>query len=401
MSAHRQPDPEFDAWVQRAKEAAIDRVAADLGAKLRKAGANEYAGPCPVCGGDDRFAINTKSRVYLCRGSGSNNGSDGGDVIAMVRHVKGCEFVQAVEFITGEPAPNRRQRGDDSGPDESVLKERREEKRDRATAADQKEAQERREAMDRAAEMFERGAPFANSYAMQYLQARGLRPSPDQCRDLRFMPDAPYWGFERATDKTEKHLGDFPAMLAAIRNIDGDIIGVHRTFLDPKRPVKLTPPGAASKNKAKKVWQMQRGGAIWLGPPAPVIAIAEGIETALAWYQLGMGPDDLTVISSVSLGNLAGGATGSRPHPTIARRTIQNGKPDPASRGIVLPDSVREVIILGDGDSDAAATRAQLMTAGNRFRAEGRVVSVHMAPDGMDWNDVLRARERDEDGAAA
>lgn len=93
---------EWREWIERARRADILFVAQKLGARLKKIVANEYAGPCPLCGGTDRFSINTKKRVYNCRGAG-----EGGDVIAMVRYVTGCSFIEACELITGEPRPDR------------------------------------------------------------------------------------------------------------------------------------------------------------------------------------------------------------------------------------------------------------------------------------------------------
>jgi putative DNA primase/helicase len=69
-----------------------------LGARLKPVRAVEWkwAGPCPGCGGVDRFSLNKERRIFNCRRSG------GGDAIAMVQHALGLNFLEAVEFITGE-----------------------------------------------------------------------------------------------------------------------------------------------------------------------------------------------------------------------------------------------------------------------------------------------------------
>jgi CHC2 zinc finger/Toprim domain len=90
----------LDAAIARAREADVLRVAERLGARLKKA-SDEWAGPCPRCGGNDRFAINARKRIFNCRRCGT-----GGDTIGMVEHVTGSSFVEAVEFITGETAAN-------------------------------------------------------------------------------------------------------------------------------------------------------------------------------------------------------------------------------------------------------------------------------------------------------
>lgn len=59
-------------------------------AKLRKCG-SEYIGPCPRCGGHDRFAINTRKQVFICR-----QGNAGGDVIELVKYLDGVDYKTAV-----------------------------------------------------------------------------------------------------------------------------------------------------------------------------------------------------------------------------------------------------------------------------------------------------------------
>jgi CHC2 zinc finger/Toprim domain len=58
----------------------------------------ELVGPCPRCGGTDRFAVNVHKQVFNCRGC-----QTGGDVISLVRHVKGCSFADAIDFLVGAP----------------------------------------------------------------------------------------------------------------------------------------------------------------------------------------------------------------------------------------------------------------------------------------------------------
>jgi hypothetical protein len=76
----------------------IKYVAERLGARLRRCG-NEYAGPCPRCGGRDRFSINVKKGLWNCRGC-----DVGGDTIALTRHVLDCSFSDAKEFIGDDRA---------------------------------------------------------------------------------------------------------------------------------------------------------------------------------------------------------------------------------------------------------------------------------------------------------
>ncbi len=65
------------------------------GIALRGRGTDK-CGPCPVCGGVDRFSINVRKNVFHCRRCGV-----GGDTIALVQHLDGCDFPSAIEILTG------------------------------------------------------------------------------------------------------------------------------------------------------------------------------------------------------------------------------------------------------------------------------------------------------------
>lgn len=61
---------------------------------LRQAG-REYKGPCPKCGGDDRFHVrNEPNKWWQCRQC-----NPGGDAISFVMWVNDWSFLEAVEFI--------------------------------------------------------------------------------------------------------------------------------------------------------------------------------------------------------------------------------------------------------------------------------------------------------------
>ncbi|MGV3651043.1 MAG: primase-helicase zinc-binding domain-containing protein, partial [Devosia sp.] len=60
----------------------------------------DRAGPCPVCGGTDRFAIHTGKDTFNCRKCGLS----GHGVIDLVVKTEHVEFVPACEIITGRKA---------------------------------------------------------------------------------------------------------------------------------------------------------------------------------------------------------------------------------------------------------------------------------------------------------
>jgi Protein of unknown function (DUF3631)/CHC2 zinc finger len=91
--------PQWDDWVAEARAVNILDVV-KRGRLNLKANRGELNGPCPQCGGDDRFWVSIKKQKFGCRGC-----KRGGDVIAFVQFVDGCDFNTAVETLTGKPPP--------------------------------------------------------------------------------------------------------------------------------------------------------------------------------------------------------------------------------------------------------------------------------------------------------
>ena len=91
----------FDLWKTKALSVPIQDELARRGIRLR--GKIERAGPCPKCGGNDRFSINTAKQLFNCRHCGV-----GGNVIDLVCHLDGADFKTACATLTGEPPPNGR-----------------------------------------------------------------------------------------------------------------------------------------------------------------------------------------------------------------------------------------------------------------------------------------------------
>lgn len=129
-----------------------------------------------------------------------------------------------------------------------------------------------------------RSVPVAEcAAAVRYLTARGLGElgrRNDWPPGLRALDSLPYW--EAGPGGNAVHLGDYPALVAPVVSLSGDLLSLHRTYLTAegaKAPVRharklMAPVGDASIS----------GGAIQLYPACSgnVLAVAEGIETALA-----------------------------------------------------------------------------------------------------------------------
>jgi hypothetical protein len=96
--------------IEKARAVPIEREIERRGIKLR--GRVERVGPCPVCGGTDRFSVNTTKGVWNCRGC-----EKGGDVIELTMHLDGSDFKTAVATLAGEPPAVAKPNGKGSAKD--------------------------------------------------------------------------------------------------------------------------------------------------------------------------------------------------------------------------------------------------------------------------------------------
>lgn len=347
----------------------ISSLFEQYGVRGRGAGKIKWA-PCCFHGEKTpSLKIDDQLGRYHCFGCGAS-----GDHFTVLTELGGKTFMEAVEVLGGVRLITAEERQQI----EERSKQWRKEESDKADSV--------RKSVQKA---FNGAKPISGTHAAAYLEARGLPVVKHWTPDLRFIAELSYRGFPTPEAEGSVVLGTFPAMVAAIRNAKGDIIGLHRTYLDATAPKKLSPPGDPARNKAKKVLGEQRGGTIRLSPDGPRTAIGEGIETTRAWYALGLADGEVALAAAVSLGNLSGGAMGSAPHPSDPNKRVPNGIPDMDRPGMLLPPVVREVILLGDGDSDAAMTRARLLVGGRRLRNLGVAVSIQMAPSGQDFADLV------------
>jgi phage/plasmid primase-like uncharacterized protein len=100
----------YDPRIERARAARIEDIIAARNIKLRRSGA-ELIGPCPICGGDDRFSVNPKKQVFNCRGC-----DEGGDAIKLIQFLDHVDFLHALETLTGQmPPPRRKPNGNGAG----------------------------------------------------------------------------------------------------------------------------------------------------------------------------------------------------------------------------------------------------------------------------------------------
>jgi len=195
--------------------------------------------------------------------------------------------------------------------------------------------------------MWERGHAAAGTVVDRYLQSRGLPPATDALRLL---------AAERHAESG--HVG--PVMLAAACDVTGTIRATHRTWLRPDGA------GKASVDPPRKTLGHPLGCAVRLMPAGDAVALAEGIETALAASVL----FGMPAWSCLSAGGLA---------------------------AVRLPETIRTVLIAADHDARGEGERAAEALA-RRLSGEGRAVRIAL-PDtaGTDFNDVLMQRTKRHD----
>ena len=81
------------------RRVSFERATTLLNLKLKKSGA-QFRGPCPVCAsGGDRALVITESKGWYCFSART-----GGDVIALVAHIRGCSIKEAAGFLSGNAA---------------------------------------------------------------------------------------------------------------------------------------------------------------------------------------------------------------------------------------------------------------------------------------------------------
>jgi len=190
--------------------------------------------------------------------------------------------------------------------------------------------------------------PASGTLVETYLRSRGLSlPVPIT---LRF-----HTGLKHPSG------GVWPAMVALVTSGAQDVpLAIHRTFLARNGA------GKAAVEPAKMMLGPCRGGAVRLAAPGDVLMVGEGIETCLA-------------------------AMRATRHPAWAALSTSG------LRALELPNEVRDVIVLADGDNPGEAAARNCAC---RWARSGRRVRIAHPPNGLDFNDVLLGRaSRVEEGA--
>jgi phage/plasmid primase-like uncharacterized protein len=251
MGAH--PQHRADAWIERARAVPIEQEIDRRGIRLK--GRNEKVGPCPVCGGTDRFGVNVSKGVWNCRGC-----NKGGDVIELVRHLDSCDFLAAIETLTGEEwADNSPEQQPDPERGRKLAQQRQHHARERDRHAEQ-ERQDAERQLQRAEQTWQEASPTLASHAIAYLARRGIAlDDVPESGGLRWHPCCPW------------EAGTKPCVLARFTTaLTNEPRGIWRRPITGEKPMSLGPMG---------------GSVIRLWPDDVInegLVIGEGIETTLA-----------------------------------------------------------------------------------------------------------------------
>lgn len=379
----RAPDPAFERWIAEARALPLERALAvcpDASAFL--GGRSERAGECPRCGGrgkaSDRFSIDLRKQRWGCR----RCPAAGKDALSLVIHY-GAEFLDAVELLNGPP-PRRLAA---MAPEERAKREveraaRRAESERLAAIRAEQDAKDRARAIDAANAVWDASGVWRGTLTETYLRFRGIVPG--NLVDVRHHPTLAFSVEDKEAKSGFRRIWTGPAMVVALRDATGALLGVQRTWIDPR----------IGTEAGYHVSEKGRPDLRWDGKALKTkktLGVAEGCSVALidgpAPRRMFAGEGNETVLSVHTELTRAGS-------PLLGRATFRSACSLAQLAKMHVPDSVSDLWLLGDGDSDAGNepgwTRAQLEKAAGAQARPGLTIRIAMAPDGADFNDLSR-----------
>ena len=196
--------------------------------------------------------------------------------------------------------------------------------------------------------LFAMSQPIKGTLAESYLHDRGITVLRD-CASLRFHPRCYYRPDPYEPTET------WPAMIAAVTDLDGRITGAHRTYLNPQG-FDRSASGKAPIDTPRRAMGHLLGNAVRFGVADDVMAAGEGIETILS---LRCGLPDMPMAAALSAAHLA---------------------------AILLPATLRRLYIVRDDDpaGDHAMESLSARAGTNGIEA------IALSPRCGDFNEDLR-----------
>jgi putative DNA primase/helicase len=288
-------------------------------------------GPCPLCGGTDRFQYTDKfgEGNYHCRACGAGGG------FKLLQAVKGIDFNTALSAVERCVSAGRAMT---------------------AVASMEPSAERMKKLVQR---IWDEARPVtAGDEVDCYLCGRGLA-LPDYPKVLRFHPALGY--FQKDNGGKSRQIAQYPAMLACIQGANGHAVTLHRTYLMEGRKLQA--------HDAKKILSSGiNGAAVRLFEAGDELGISEGIETGLAVHLATGKP----VWAGLSAGNLE-----------------KMWLPESVRRICIYGDNDAD----GDFDGQALAYALARRLKKEEKRSGPRQVQVFLPRQpGMDWADVWQLR---------
>ena len=196
--------------------------------------------------------------------------------------------------------------------------------------------------------LFAMSQPIAGTSVEAYLRKRGITALYGT-GSLRFHPRCYYRSDRHSPTET------WPAMIAAVTDLDGRITGAHRTYLDP---LWLDPSGSgkAPIDTPRRAMGHLLGNAVRFGTTRDVMAAGEGIETMLS---LRCVMPTMPMVAALSAAHLA---------------------------AVLFPPTLRRLYVVRDNDPAGDGAMAGLF----EHARTAWIDAIALSPHGDDFNDDLR-----------
>jgi hypothetical protein len=370
----------------------------------KSASRTEYQGPCPRCGGDDRFSVNRLKGAWNCRGCGQG-GRDALSLVAHYRHLdlhRRAEFLEACSILLGEPVPAGGERETDEeraaralriAETERLAEQRRVEEAADANVFREREIRQARGLWLNAQDCLDilPDAVEGRAMARAYFQARTQFRLPDGVFEhLRFRRGAGYYHGQDALGRPMQIYAGPSLILPIVRpgvdGMSGEIIGCHQTWIEIGNPAgkfrpvlwaltkdgrvaglpvledggHTAPPapedieaGFYERLPTKKMRGSKKGGLLPVcgGPELSRWVVSEGAENVVAFAGAEEWRADTFYCTGGDLGNLAGPRDPSSDfdHPTL-RKVDAKGRfravrvPGPVPKADQDPDEAMPVL---------------------------------------------------------
>ncbi len=193
--------------------------------------------------------------------------------------------------------------------------------------------------------LFAASKPISGTLAETYLRKRGITAL-SNCSALRFHSRC----FYRSDDaRGAEARADWPALVAAITDLDGTMAGAHRTWLDPSGCTK------APVETPRRAMGCLLGNAVRFGIARDVMAAGEGIETMLSLRSV---MPRMPMVAALSANHLA---------------------------ALILPATLRRLYIARDDDLAGQRAAETLTKRANK----GGIEALTLVPGLGDFNDDL------------